>query len=161
MFNKRTLVTQIISSLTELLAIAKEGAENAHAGAINEQSVAETQYDTLGLESAYLAEGLGRRVVMYQQEILAYQQLVLREFDHDTPIRIGAYIVISNDEGNERHLFFGPCSGGLTIVHNHNKLSVITAESPLGRALLDKQSDDEATLTVAGQPQRWYIDTVC
>ena len=161
MLIKHALVAHIIASLTELHAIAKEGADNAHAGAIDEQSVAETQYDTLGLESAYLAEGLGRRVVMYQQEIHAYQQLALREFTADDPIKLGAYIVIGNDEGFKRSLFFGPCSGGLQVEINGIQLSVITRESPLGNALLDKYLDDEVTLKLMGKSQTWTINTVC
>ena len=160
MLNKHTLVADIIRALTELHAIAKEGADNAHAGAIDEQSVAETQYDTLGLESAYLAEGLGRRVLMYQQEIHAYQQLLLRDFTADDAIKVGAYIVISNDEGFKRSLFFGPCSGGLQVAVGQTQLSVITRESPLGSALLDKYLDDEVTLKLMGKSQTWTIDTV-
>ncbi|MDP5215319.1 hypothetical protein ORJ66_19905 [Pseudoalteromonas tunicata] len=38
MLDKNQLIISIISALSQLLAIAKEGAENAHAGAINEQS---------------------------------------------------------------------------------------------------------------------------
>lgn len=160
MLDKNQLIISIISALSQLLAIAKEGAENAHAGAINEQSVAETQYDTLGLESAYLAEGLGRRVVMYHQEMNAYKQLVLREFGPDDAIKVGALVQLGNNEGVVQTLFFGPCSGGLIITLAGQKVTVLTPNAPLGAALVGKYLDDEVSIIVAGKKQTWSIDKV-
>ena len=44
--NKEKLITNIISHLENALSIAKHAANEAHLAATDDQSVAETQYDT-------------------------------------------------------------------------------------------------------------------
>jgi uncharacterized membrane protein len=75
MLNKQQLITIIVSSLSQQLQKAIAAANEAHAAAVDDQSVAETQYDTLAIEAGYLAEGQSRRVTEFQQAIDAYQAL--------------------------------------------------------------------------------------
>ena len=55
--NKTHVIEHLRFALEAQLHNAKEAAKAAHDAATHEESVAETQYDTLGLEAAYLAQG--------------------------------------------------------------------------------------------------------
>ncbi len=59
--------------LKSKIAEAEEAAMNAHHAAIDDQSVAETQYDTLAIEAGYLAEGQSRRIQMLKEELIWLQ----------------------------------------------------------------------------------------
>ena len=67
--NKQALVELIISDLQQALNQAISAANEAHAAAVDDQSVAETQYDTLAIEASYLAEGQSKRVQELQKAI--------------------------------------------------------------------------------------------
>ncbi len=49
MFNKKQLVDVIVTALKQELQQAIDAANEAHAAAVDDQSVAETQYDTLAI----------------------------------------------------------------------------------------------------------------
>ncbi|GAM58368.1 transcription elongation factor [Vibrio ishigakensis] len=59
---KEQLRSELIEILTTQRQNALAAADSAHDDATHEQSVAETQYDTVGLEAAYLAHGQSQRV---------------------------------------------------------------------------------------------------
>ena len=60
--DKEKIIQDILNYLRQELSIIQEAANNAHLAATDDQSVAETQYDTLAIEASYLAEGQSRRV---------------------------------------------------------------------------------------------------
>ena len=80
--DKPALLAHIIQRLNADLQQAVQAAEAAHADATHEESVAENQYDTLGLEASYLAAGHSRRVLELREALLQgfgpLQQLALR-----------------------------------------------------------------------------------
>ena len=60
--NKSHVIEHLKFALEAQLNSAKQAAKAAHDAATHEESVAETQYDTLGLEAVYLARGQAERV---------------------------------------------------------------------------------------------------
>ena len=80
--NKNKILDAVLSYLYLELSHCEQAANNAHLAATDDQSVAETQYDTLAIESAYLAEGQSRRLIEFKVSIkrfITLQQQILNE----------------------------------------------------------------------------------
>ncbi|WP_440876364.1 hypothetical protein [Thalassotalea sp. PLHSN55] len=155
--HKEKLIELIISQLHQELSIALEAAKNAHLAAIDDQSVAETQYDTLAIEAAYLAEGQTRRVDEIKQAILAYQQIPLHTFNQDTAIALTAMVQLEQDSNNQHWYFIGPAAGGFKTTIEQRHYTVITPQSPFGQALIGKYLDDDVILILGTKTVSDYI----
>lgn len=144
--NKQVLVSLIINELKQELNQAINAANEAHAAAVDDQSVAETQYDTLAIEASYLAEGQSRRVIELQAAINAYHILPLIDFDENKAIALTALAQLSKDSPNNHWFFMGPAAGGFRCELSEQYITVITPQSPMGLALLDKFQAEEVDI---------------
>ena len=139
--DKPQIITLVLEQLTQELVNCTEAANNAHLAAVDDQSVAETQYDTLAIEAAYLAEGQSRRLVELKKTIEQLANFAFQPVDIEQPIKLGA--LLQFDDSPEHHwLLMSPTAGGYKVVLNENSISLVTPQSPLGKALLNKYLDD-------------------
>lgn len=137
------LIAAILEQLQSTLQQTQDAANEAHQAATHEQSVPETQYDTLGLEASYLAEGQSRRVAELQEAITRFHQLTEKEFGENDPITLGAQIIVEDENGNRRHLFLGPDAGGVEVTLDNELITVVSPAAPLGAELIQKYVGDE------------------
>src|ERR1035441_9565545 len=121
--NKAQLVKQIITSLTESLAVLERAARASHEEATHESSKAESKYDTRGLEAAYLAGGPARPAREILDSIKVYEALVTRDFAAGEPIELTALVELDAD-GARSTYFIGPKNGGLEIKHRSEERRV-------------------------------------
>ncbi len=157
--NKANLVQIIIQQLEEKLQVAHVSTQRAIDAATDEETIPEHKYDTLALEASYLAHGQAMRVQESEEELRQYRSLALRDFT-DIPVGIGAYVVLEDENGNEKCFFIGPCSGGLTVNWQGNEVFVLTAKSPLGRALKGKEEGDEVIVEIGDKTTCYEVVTV-
>lgn len=155
--NKKALVSLIIDELKQELKQAVNAANEAHAAAVDDQSVAETQYDTLAIEASYLAEGQSRRVQELQTAINNYQTLILAKFNKHQPVAQSALIQLSNDSQAQHWFFIGPAAGGFRCQIGQQHITVITQKSPMGLALMEKYQDDDIKVMLGNNPLTDYI----
>ena len=147
MLNKNHLVNAIIIKLNQELKNAINSAEMARLAATDDQSVAETQYDTLGLEASYLAHGQSERAELIKQQIKQYQNLLIKDFDEKDEIDIGCLVKLNNTLNNaELFYFIGPSAGGLKIQLNDLKVMLITPQAPVAKELIGKFKFDLISL---------------
>jgi transcription elongation GreA/GreB family factor len=146
--NKKQILSDIISHLEQELSATIIAANNAHLAATDDQSVAETQYDTLAIEASYLAEGQSRRVAEIQHAKQAITKLILRDFDENMPISLGALVQLSRDSENNHWFFIAPAAGGFRGRLNEDNYTVITPTSPMARALVGKYINDDVELMI-------------
>ena len=158
---KYLLVDAIINELKQKLNQAISAANEAHAAAVDDQSVAETQYDTLAIEASYLAEGQSRRVQELQIAIKDYQQLTLLDFDEHKAIALTALIQLKADTQAQHWFFIGPAAGGFRCQIKAQHITVITPQSPMGLALLGKYQDDDIDIKLGAGQLNDYIAIVC
>lgn len=152
--DKADLILRIIQNLHDELAQAIHAAEEAHAGATHEQSKAETQYDTIGLEHAYLAEGQSRRIDELYLEISKLENWLAPAFTDDDEVYLGACLsLISEDNNDTLSLFITPSGGARNI----EGTQIITPATPLGEALLGKSLEDIVSLP---NGKRYSIDRI-
>jgi transcription elongation GreA/GreB family factor len=149
--NKSELLQQVITRLEDDLLQAQQAALTAYETATHEENIAENKYDTLGLEASYLATGQARRAAAIRQTLANWKQLVLRAFEPQLGIQLGALITLSDDEDRHRCLFLGPDGAAMKLQHDGQAVQVIGPHAPLGQVLLGKAIGDEVTLhLVAG-----------
>ena len=145
--NKALLIFNILQYLEQELAHCKLAANNAHLAAIDDQSVAETQYDTLAIESAYLAEGQSRRIAEFESAIDDFQQLavqrVITKKETLKTVVLGSAVQLADDLKCGNWFFIAPAAAGYRLSIDEKNFTVITPKSPMGHALLNKEVDDE------------------
>lgn len=147
--NKIKLQQQVIVRLEEDLRQAQQAAQTAYEAATHEENIAENKYDTLGLEASYLATGQARRAAAIRQTLNQWKQLVLRAYDPQQGIQLGALIELINDENQHQCLFLGPDGAALKLQHAGQAVQVIGPQAPLGKSLLGKTIGDDVTLLTA------------
>lgn len=145
--NKLELKQLFLTSLKEKLAIARSSTQRAIDAATDEETVPEHKYDTLALEASYLAHGQGMRVQESEREIQQFEALAMNELS-EPKVTLGSYVILLSEDGTTKHLFVGPCSGGLTVNWLGESVSVITPLAPLGKAILGQDLDAEVELKI-------------
>jgi transcription elongation GreA/GreB family factor len=158
--NKSELLQQVITRLEDDLLQAQQAALTAYETATHEENIAENKYDTLGLEASYLATGQARRAAAIRQTLANWKQLVLRAFEPQLGIQLGALITLSDDEDRHQCLFLGPDGAAMKLRQDGQAVQVIGPHAPLGQVLLGKAVGDEVTLHLVGGVQLLEILSV-
>ncbi|HCM46439.1 MAG TPA: hypothetical protein DIS98_02640 [Colwellia sp.] len=158
--NKKKIIEIVITELSKEYQQAIDAANDAHAAAVDDQSVAETQYDTLAIEASYLAEGQSKRVIEFKHAIDAYKALSIIEFNCDSYIALGALVQLSADLKANHWFFIGPAAGGFRCQLDEINITVISPQSPMGTALIGKQQDDDIEIILGNNKLTDYIATL-
>jgi hypothetical protein len=151
--DKPALHAELLGIVRDALATARRAHAAAVDGATNEESRAENEKDTRGLEQSYLARGQARRVAELETAVAELEALVLRRFTARDPIAVTAVVTIEQS-GELQALFLAPHGGGTVLCGG---IQVVTPPSPLGRALLGKRIDDEVELQLPGGSRSFVI----
>lgn len=152
----RRFIDQMAHELGSLTAAAKNSASMA----TNEAHRAESKYDTFSLESSYLARGQAMRIEELTHALQRLQALPLKELGRTSPIQLGALVRLQSGEGKNRTLFFGPAAGGEQIVADGEEILIVTALSPLGRAVLGKTAGDTFDVTIGAASHTFTVVSV-
>ncbi len=139
--NKAALRDRIIAQLHADLANQTTAALLARDEAINEESRAESKYDTHSQEAAYLAEGQARIAAEIQASIAFYQTFTPAPFSLQDPIALGALVELTA-KNQPAWFFIGPSAGGTEVLIDGQTVLVITPASPVGRQLLGRRVGD-------------------
>lgn len=158
--DKRTILDNVCEQLEALAESIMVSARAAYQSATHAESKSENKYDVRGLLDSYLAEAQAKRVAEIRKAQGLYRNLVPRRFDEDTPLAIGALVSLE-DDASCRHYFLGPQGGaGLKVEVAGETVHIVTASSPLGKALLGKHLDEEVVLTIEGRRKQFEIVAV-
>lgn len=143
--DKSQLLALLLGQMQQELNAAQVAAREAHEGAIHEQSKAETQYDTIGLEHAYLAEGQSRRIAELHGEIISLRNLP-PAVQGDGQIRFNSLIVLEDDNATQMRLWLLPAGGAQSVQSPAGPVQVITPKSPIASLLRGKLTGDSIRL---------------
>jgi len=160
LMNKKELLRCIISQLSHDLGVLFTAAKTAHAAATHAESIPDNKYDTLALETSYVAQGQANRAGSIRQAIAVYRQLRLLAVD-DEQVRLTALVSVAAGDGTAKVFFIGPLEGGLKVMLGRTEVVVITPASPLGRALLGKTSGDTVEVGTGTNRTSYEITGVC
>lgn len=143
--DKAAIVRAIVADLAAKEATIRAAAAAAAENATHEQSKPENDKDTRALEASYLAGGYAARARDLKAMQRALELMTLRAFGDDAPIEQSAIVELSRD-GKREHFFLALHGGGLKLKLGKRTITVVTPESPLGIALLEKRVGDEVEL---------------
>lgn len=148
--DKRALLDQIRAELEQELAVIHAAASDARDAATHEDSQAENQYDTRGLEASYLAGAQAGRAENLALRIQALEFVTPKDFGPDDPVGLTA--VVTTDDGTRTRTYFvAPEGGGLKLEDDGRTLLVITPKSPVGGALMERRLGDIVEFLLKGK----------
>ncbi len=144
--NKTMILKALLAELEEELRRLLAANEQASAGATDSEARAETKWDTCGLESSYLARGHAEQFKSLAAEVHNLRGFVAPDY---TGRSIGVGALVEVDMGGEPMIFFLlHCGGGIDLAVEGREVTVITPESPVGAALLEKRQGDSFSFRV-------------
>lgn len=155
--NKLAVCEQIRFLLEAAFIDAKEAADAARAAAVDEQSIAETQYDSLAIEAGYLAHGHSERADAALKAKSEYEQYFGKQCKG---VEVGALVELLDESEQSKWYFIGPSYGGLKIRYKAHDIWTITPEAPLGRKLIGLTDGDEFDYTINGLKKCYVIERV-
>lgn len=157
--DKASLIAAAIARLRSDAETLRESARQTREGAVHEESRAENDKDTRGLEASYLARGQAARVEEMEEAAARLRFLELRAFPPDAPIGLSAVVTVAVDDAEQRY-FLVPVAGGLRVEVDGVEVQLLTPASPLGRALVDKRRGDDFELRLRGRLREYEIVAV-
>lgn len=157
--DKKKLIEEICHQLEKDLEVLKAAALATYEAATGEESKAENEYDTRGLEASYLAGAQAKRVNEIEEQLTIYKYLEVKDFNESTPI--GATALIEADlDGKKVVLFMMPKGGGLSLTFQGQKIQVVTPTSPLGEALVGLKVGEVAIVETGAMTKEYEILSV-
>jgi transcription elongation GreA/GreB family factor len=159
--DKRALLDQLISKLQAEADAIGTAAKASHEAATHEESRAEDQHDTRGLEASYLAGAQAQRAAELLALISTYRMLPLRELGPSDLIVPGALIELEQEEtGRKSRYFLVPRGGGATLSHQGGSIQVIAPQSPLGEALMGRKQGEDFEVETQGTVREYRVVSV-
>ena len=155
--DKQKLLSQIIEQLKKDHQLLLQAATAAHAAATHAENIPDSKYETLSVEASYIAQGQANRAQDILKAIKSFRGLELQKLPADGSIRLGALVLLEEEDNLQRQIFLGPASGGLKLKYEGSEIMVITPDSPLGENLLGRKMGDECELTTAGKLREFEI----
>jgi transcription elongation GreA/GreB family factor len=160
--DKRMLVEQLTDRLRESAAVARKAGQAAADEAREGATPGEKREDArVALEQGSLARGQATRAAKVAQELSALEIFRPAPLSARSPIALGAVVEVE-DEAQGKTFFLAPVGAGVELVGpgGDGFLSVVTPQSPVGKAVLGKRVGDTVEVVVQGEPREWTITFV-
>ena len=156
MIQKSKIIAAIMDQLSKELQMIEQSAQSALEAATHEESKAEDQHDTRGLEASYLARAQASRASEIHRLLTLFKLFPIRHYSKEDPIVPGALIEL---EFNKKiALYFLVTHGGGTLIQVDSQvIQLITAQSPLGDALLGKKQGDLVEVESRGTTREYTV----
>lgn len=154
LFVKKMLLPPLYQSLIHYaegrVRVAKEAADQARSAATNIESVAETKWDTFGLENSYLAHGQSVRVAECEADLAYFRKFCFAESD---VIELCSAFEIERQDGWNKVIILSSCCGGGEFESQGMSVLLVTPQTPLGKTLLGKEEGDVFVMRSRGVEQ--------
>jgi hypothetical protein len=133
--NKTDVIQAIIQELEAQLATATAASKQAAETATDEESKAETKWDTQGLEASYLAAGQAEQARVIGEALQSMKRF-LDNLQAESEVITTGSLVECDLNGVTDWFFISPVGGGLTVDIEDIVVTVLTPQSPLGSKIL-------------------------
>ncbi|MBJ7549466.1 hypothetical protein [Marinomonas ostreistagni] len=148
------LYLALIAYAENRVLVAKEAANQARSAATNKESVAETKWDTFGLENSYLAHGQSVRVAECETDLAYFRKFSFAESDEVT---VGSAFQVEREDGWGKVIILSQCCGGGEFECQGRSILLVTPQTPLGRSLLGREEGDKVLMKSRGVDQEARI----
>ncbi len=160
--DKRALILQVETALRAQLEGSRRTAEDSRDAAAHVATEEEKRSDSrVALELGALAKGHARRSRQLQEELDALERLRPRPLTRRDPVQLGAIVEVE-DDAEGRTFFLLPVAAGREITgpDGDGVLTVITASSPMGRAVMGRRVGETVEVQTGDEPREWPITYV-
>jgi len=157
---KKDVHQRFVEKLTAELESLTAAAKNSISMATDEAHHAESKYDTFSLESSYLARGQAQRVEELRVALDRLHAISVKELTRESAIQHGSLVRLESDAGSVRTLYFCPGGGGEQVTVDGEEVCIVTAASPLGKALLGKRLGETFAIKIGRDLQTFRIADV-
>jgi transcription elongation GreA/GreB family factor len=157
--DKRYLVEQLTEKLRESAHVARKAGLAAADEARDGATAAEKRENArVAQEYSGLARGQAERATRAMAEISTLETFRPGPTAKGARIALGSVVEVE-DEGMGRTFFLAPVGAGveLTGPGGDGFLSVVTPQSPVGKAVLGRRVGETVEVTVQGEPRDWTI----
>ena len=154
---KKDVHQRFVEKLSAELESITAAVKNSISMATDEAHRAESKYDTFSLESSYLARGQTQRVEELRFALDRLHAISVKELTRESAIQHGSLVRLESDAGNARTLYFCPGGGGEQVVVDGEEVCIVTAASPLGRAVLGKRLGATVEISIGRVLQTFRI----
>ncbi|MGB1128025.1 MAG: hypothetical protein ACPG3X_06630 [Opitutales bacterium] len=143
--DKSEFFNRLLDTLREECMHAVQASKDAADYATDEESRAESQWDTQGLEASYLAAGHAGQARQWAEAVEELQSEREDLLKSRTQVSLGALFCC--DYGSSQDwFFFAGVAGGHVVRMEQGEVTVITAQSTLASSLLGLKCGDSFTL---------------
>lgn len=143
---KQALYRQLVNMMEDSLKSLHQSHQETTEGAFHEESRAENDKDTRGLEAGYLARGLAMRVAEQQEAVNMVRNMELRDFNASDAASLSAWVTLEDEEGQTADYFIAPAGAGTRLHYEGTDIRVVTPSAPLGKAMIGKYEGDDVAL---------------
>ena len=154
--DKSDILAAIKAELEKQLSLLERSASDARESATSEESRAENEYDTRGLEASYLAGAQAARAEQLRAELSQLKQVPARAWKKGEAIGAGALCELEDDDG-KKATYFVSTGRGMNLKVGGKALTVVTPAAPLGRELLGKHAGDDVEVEVRGEAKGYSV----
>lgn len=153
---KAQVLKAIIEQLEKDLETQVQAAKDAHDAATHAESVAQTKWDTFGLESSYLAQGQQKRVEEISQTLAYFKQLSKLPPGQSQFIQSNCLVLLEDDE-RQLYFYLAAKGGGVKVKLAEQDIIVVTIQTPIGKKLLDKNEGDIVHIMLKGKETEFEV----
>ena len=157
--DKRVLFASLLAALRTELAAAERAARESAEAANHPEARPENDKDTRKIELSYLAAGQAARARELEAAVALVQSLPAENVEKGAPVTAGAVVTV-DVSGKRQCVIVSPAGGGLKLETERGPISVVTPQSPLGRALLGRTEGESFELMLAGRSNEVQILSV-
>jgi transcription elongation GreA/GreB family factor len=157
--DKKLVLEKIRAKLAEELQLLTQAADAAHDAATNDESKAEDQYDTRGLEASYLAGAQAQRAADVMKTLTLYHSLKPVSFGPNDRVAATALVELELN-GKKNFYFVAPYGGSMTLEVDGAGVQVITAKSPLGEELIGRKKGDSVEVEARNGIRTYVIKSI-
>lgn len=126
-------------------------------GATHPEAKPENDKDTRALEQSYLARGQAQRVEQLRAAVAAVASMPTTPAGDEARASVGA-LVVASERAESFAFYVCPEGGGERLAGG--QVQVVTPRSPLGRALVGLEVDDDVEVVLAGRTRHLTIVSI-
>jgi hypothetical protein len=144
---KSELIPIFIRHLEEELQLIIAAAKATHEAATHEESRPENEYDTRGLEAAYLAGAQAKRVREINEVLTLFKTLPFADFGPGETVHVTTLVTIELD-GKKSRILMMPKGGGIHLKVDEEVIQIVTPQSTLGESITGYKAGETAEFEV-------------
>lgn len=162
--DKKSIVLLVIKKLEEAKEADEKSLAAARQAVVNAPGAMESHSDTTRSQMSQVAESVERAIADKAHTIYILSQFVrTKREDESTPDRIqpGTLVDVEDEKGGVESYLILPVAGGVEVVIDHKKVTVITTKSPLGALLIGKSEQEVIALRMGVVVKTLKVTCVC